>query len=117
MEETTQLTNEESNPNSRINMRPEEILNFIKKAIKLTEDECVAVTQNNTSSIYGFFDTFEDTWELMRCNKWRFVPINYASEYFYEKRAYKKANPDITIIIDGNTISNLEIIRNFSRAS
>jgi len=98
-------------------MNPEKIKEFIELAGTAPEGFCIAVTQHNTSSYYGFFELFEDADELSKHNKWRFIPINYCQEYFYEKRALKKVNPDHSIIIDGGTISNLELIRDFSRAS
>lgn len=98
-------------------MQPLEILDFVNQAKDVSDGFCVAVTQNNTSSFYGFFEIFDDSAELMKTNKWRFIPINYCHEYFYDKRNRRTINPDFSIIIDGSTITNLEVIRNFSRAS
>lgn len=114
MEEVIQA-NEQSNV-KRI-MSPEQIEVFIRQSSEAPEGYCVAVTQHNTTSFYGFFDLFEDSDDLRKKNQWRFVPINYQQEYFYEKRAHNQVNIEYSIILEGDTISNLELIRDFSRAS
>jgi hypothetical protein len=97
-------------------MDPAEILEFIYRS-NTREDCCVSVTQNNSSTYYGYFDIFDDSTELMKENKWRFVPIHHFNEFFHDKRKSNKPNPVYSVIIEGSSISRLELLGGISRAS
>ena len=74
----------------------------------------IVVTFLNSTSFYGFFVQFGDWQGLKKNNKWRFVPVNKYSQFDNEFRKTNVPNPDYSIIIDGDVISNLEIICTYS---
>ncbi len=92
-------------------------VNQIQKFIDCVSPEQgykIVVTVLNSSSFYGFFVLFNDWKGLKKKNEWRFIPINKYAQFNGEYRTTKKQNPDYSIIIDGNVISNLEIIKTYS---
>ena len=94
-------------------MQVNQIQNFIEKADPV-EGHKTVVTFSNSTSYYGFFVRLID-WEGLKAkNKWRFVPINKFAQFDYEFRRNNNPNPDNSLIIDGDSISKLEIIKSYS---
>jgi hypothetical protein len=94
-------------------MQVNQIQNFIEHA-SADQGYKIVVTFLNSSCFYGFFVRFNDWKRLKERNKWRFIPINKFNEFNYELRKTKIQNPDYSIIIDGDVISNLETERFYS---
>ncbi len=94
-------------------MKINQIQSFIERATPVLGHKTV-VTFSNSASYYGFFVLLFD-WEGLKAkNKWRFVPINKFAQFDHEFKMNKSPNPDHSLIIDGDAISKLEIIKSYS---
>jgi len=92
-------------------MNIEQIQEFINEAAAIPVGHYVAVTQFNRSTYYGIFEIFKDSEELKKQNKWRFIPIDRMIGYYEELNKIKLSNPDYSLIIEGESISKLELVK------
>jgi hypothetical protein len=89
----------------------EMIKEFFEQYRSLPQGQCVAVTQHNRSTFYGLFEDFGDSEELKKQNKWRFVPIHRLEDFYEELQRTNIPNAEHSLIIEGSSISKLELIR------
>jgi hypothetical protein len=88
-----------------------QIQKFLNEILPIRPGYAISLTLFNTSSYYVFFDLFKDSSELKKLNKWRFIPINKAGEYYKELKKNKISDPIYSIIVDGESISKLELTK------
>jgi hypothetical protein len=73
----------------------------------------LAITRDNSYSFYGCFDVYNISLELKEQNKWRFVPLNNIPKYLDELKQLRFPGPEHSIIIDGDSISNIEVVKDY----
>jgi hypothetical protein len=92
-------------------MTTEQIRDFVNEISPVPGGYNVVVTYSNMSSFYGFFDCFNISEELMKENKWHFIPRHNLALFLEDLYKTKIPNTDYSIIIDGNNISKLELVK------
>ncbi len=88
-----------------------QIQTFLDESLPVKPGFTIAVTLFNTSSYYVFFDLFGDSSDLNKVNKWRFIPIDKAVNYYRELKKTRIQNSDYSIIVEGDNISKLELAK------
>jgi hypothetical protein len=91
----------------------EHIQYFVSKMSSIPMGCCIAVTQENDITHYGFFGAFNDSEELTKQNKWRFIPLDQIMDYYEDLKQSKRPNPEYSIVIEGNSVTSLELIRKY----
>ncbi len=92
-------------------MTVSEIQKALDQILPIKSGHTIAITLFNRSTYYGYFEIFCDSHEMSQNNKWRFISINKAGEYYKELKKTKVSNALFSIIIDGDDISKLELTR------
>jgi hypothetical protein len=92
-------------------MTCEEIKSFVNEISPVPGGYNVVVTYSNSTSFYGFFDCYNLSEELMKENKWYFIPKHNLTIFLEELYKTKVPPTDYSVIIDGNSISKLELVK------
>jgi hypothetical protein len=94
-------------------MKFKQIKKIIKRTPSLANGYKMVITYDNACSYDGMFDTFNDSKELKKQNKWRFIPKSNIKKYLKDLYKLRKPDPDHSIIIDGDAISKIEIVKSY----
>jgi hypothetical protein len=94
-------------------MKFKRIKKILRHAPSVVNGYKVVVTYDNSCSYDGMFDVHNASREFKKQNKWRFIPNNNISKYLNHLYKGQTPDPDHSIIIDGDAISKIEIVKNY----